>query len=385
MKLSKLSTLAALVTFVTIAVSIFSPIGLDSSAQATQDTVPLGSTATFAILAGTSITNTGDTIVNGNLGVSPGATVDGFSPGIVTGTQHKADDVAAQAQIDLTPAYDNAAVRLADTVDTELGGTTKYTGVYETDAGTLEITGDLTLDAQGDPDAVFIFQAGSTLTTADGSRVILINNAQAANVFWQVTSSATLGADSVFQGNILALTSITVGNSATVTGRLLARNGTVSLDANTVTLPPPTVTAIQPVSGPATGGTAVTITGTNFITGATVTIGGAPATSVIWVSSTSITATTPAGTAGAKDLVVTNPDTQIGTLTGGFTYVAPTFTLIAPTGIELLGTAETFSEGINTGFSAHSGVGCNQWGGLDAHRVRYQNKHERPHDNRWHG
>jgi len=117
----------------------------------------------------------------------------------------------------------------------------------------------------------------------------------------------------------------------------------------------PTVASISPSFGTTGGGTAVTITGADFTSGATVTIGGVAATGVTFVNATSITATSPAGTAGAKDVVVTNPDTQIGTLTSGFTYVAPIFTLIAPTDIGLLRTAGTFSEGINTGFSATAG------------------------------
>jgi hypothetical protein len=120
-------------------------------------------------------------------------------------------------------------------VPAELGGTTKTAGVYDSADGTFGITGTLTLDAQGDPNAVFIFKTASTLITAGASSVVLVNDAQACNVFWQVGSSATLGTNSTFNGNILALTSITLTTGANVNGRVLARNGAVTLDTNTIT------------------------------------------------------------------------------------------------------------------------------------------------------
>lgn len=196
-------------------------------------TVNLGTADNFAVLAGSAITNTGATVVNGDLGISPGTAVTGFIP---SSSQHIADAIALQAKTDLVTAYNNAAGQTpVSTVPTELGGTTKLAGVYDSAAGTFGITGTVTLDAQGDPNAVFIFKTASTLITAGASNVSLVNGAQACNVYWQVGSSATLGTNSIFKGNILALTSITLTTGANVEGRVLARNGAVTLDSNTVT------------------------------------------------------------------------------------------------------------------------------------------------------
>ena len=206
--------------------------------------VPLGSTDAFAVLAGTTVTNTGPTVLNGDLGVSPGNACTGFpapctggGPGVVNGTIHAGDAVAGQAQVDLTAAYNNAAGQpVTATIPTQLGGTTLGPGVYDSAAGDFNITGTLTLDGQGDPNAIFIFKTASTLVTQAGnSQVNLINGAQSCNVFWQVGSSATLGTNTLFSGNVLALTSITATTGATIDGRLLARNGAVTLDSNTVT------------------------------------------------------------------------------------------------------------------------------------------------------
>src|ERR1041384_7147107 len=222
---------------------------LPYDATAAQAPVPLATATTFAVLAGSTVTSTGGSTVNGDLGISPGLTLTG-SP-TVNGATHLADPAAAQAQLDLTAAYNDAAGRTvgAVTVADNLGGQTLTPGLY-TSTSTLAISSaDLTLDAQGDTNAVFIFQMGSTLTTTSGRQVSLSGGAKAANVFWQVGSSATLGTTSVFKGNILALTSITVTTGATVEGRLLARNGAVTLDANVVTT---AAAAISPVLQSAT-------------------------------------------------------------------------------------------------------------------------------------
>jgi len=231
------SAVALVVAFV-CAVAL---VALSPQASRAEAPVALGSAANFAVLAGSTVTNTGATTVTGDLGVSPGTAVTGFPPGTVTGTTHAGDPTAAQAQSDLTTAYNDAAGRTvgAVTVAGNLGGQTLTPGLYKS-TSSLEISsGDLTLNAQGSANAVFIFQMASTLTTTAGRQVILSGGAQAANVFWQVGSSATLGTTSVFKGNILALTSISLATGATLDGRALARNGAVTLDTNTITTPAP--------------------------------------------------------------------------------------------------------------------------------------------------
>jgi hypothetical protein len=211
-------------------------------ATAVQASVTLGSAVTFGVLAGTTVTTIPTTTINGDLGVFTGNSVSGAP--IVNGTLHLADPTAAQAQSDLTIAYNDAASRTLDaiTVAGNLGGLTLAPGLY-TCATSLEISsGDLTLDALGNANAVWIFQAGSTLVTTSGRQVILSGGAQAANVFWQVGSSATIGTTSVFKGTIMADQSITMDTGATLDGRALARIGAVALAANIITLPN-TVTA----------------------------------------------------------------------------------------------------------------------------------------------
>ena len=213
-------------------------LGLGALASSAQASVPLGTADSFAVLAGSTVTNTGPSVISGDLGLSPGNSVTGFPPGTVTaGTIHPADNVALQAQADLTIAYNDAAGRSSNaTISADLAGNTLTPGVY-TSATSLGLSGDLTLDAQGDPDGVFVFQAGSTLIAGPGSRVLLIGGAQACNVFWQVGSSATIDTSSAFTGSILALTSISLNTGATLEGRALARNGAVTLDTNVITKP----------------------------------------------------------------------------------------------------------------------------------------------------
>lgn len=201
-----------------------------------------GAADSFAVLAGTTVTNAGSpdlTVVTGDLGVSPGTSVTGFPPGTVIGTIHINDSVAAQAQIDLAIAYNDAAARTPSTTVTgdTLGGKTLGPGIY--DGGALALTGTLTLDGGGDTEAVWIIRAESTLDTAASSEVVLSGGARAINVYWVVGSSATLGASSIFKGNIMAHTSITVGALAVIDGRTLAQNGAVTLDSDLITKPAP--------------------------------------------------------------------------------------------------------------------------------------------------
>ena len=204
-----------------------------------QASVDLRSAATFAVLAGSTVTNTGPTKVIGNLGVSPGTALTGFLPGKVVGTEHLGDPTAANAEADLTTAYNDAAGRTHCPVSIagNLGGLTLAPGLYKS-TSSLEISsGDLTLDAKGDANAVFIFQMASTLVTTVGRQVFLKGGAQASNVFWQVGSSATLGSYSVFKGTIMADQAISFDTSARLDGRALARIAAVTLDTNAVTLP----------------------------------------------------------------------------------------------------------------------------------------------------
>jgi hypothetical protein len=315
--------------------------------RAAQTPVDLGAADSFSVLAGTTVTNTGATVIGLDLGLSPGSAVTGFPPGTVSGTVHAADAAAAQAQADLTAAYDDAAARTpSTTVAGDIGGQTLTPGVYNS-TSSLGITGTLTLDGQGDPNAVFIIQMGSTLTTASASTVNLINGAQACNVFWQVGSSATLGTNSTLRGDILALTSITVTTGVRIIGRALARNGAVTLDTNDIaggTCAPGALTISVPASRSlGTGAPATTVT---FTLG-NVTVddlrGANPAAWTATVSSTDFTATgVPSIPAGA---VTYTPNAEVSHVGNG------TFTA---------GTAGTLSSSTRTAYVHTGGTGSNQ-------------------------
>jgi hypothetical protein len=211
---------------------------LFAAAPAFAQTAPsLGSAESFAVLGGSTVTNTGTSTITGNIGVSPGSAVTGFPPGVVvSGTIHRADASAAAAQASVTTAFNALGAQpvTQDLTGTDLGGLTLTPGVYVF-SSSAQLTGALTLNAQGNPAAVFIFRMGSTITTASGSSVVMIGGGSPCNVFWQVGSSATLGTTTSFVGNILALTSITLNTGATIlNGRALARNGAVTLDTNTI-------------------------------------------------------------------------------------------------------------------------------------------------------
>lgn len=195
-------------------------------------------TGDFGILAGTTITNSGDSVVNCDLGLSPGTDLVGFPPGVVNGETHLTDVEAAAAQIALTAQYLFLSLMASDaTVAGDIGGQTFAPGVY-TSAAALDVTSaDVTLDGGGDVNAVFVFQVGSALTIANGRQIILAGGAQAKNVYWQVGSSAVIGTTVVFKGTIVALTSISVNTGAQIEGRLLARNGAVTLLTNLVDCP----------------------------------------------------------------------------------------------------------------------------------------------------
>jgi hypothetical protein len=248
----------------------------------------LGTAADFGVLAGSAVTNTGETFVSAKVGVWPEEAISGFPPGLSGGGLHHGDDIAQDAQTDLVIAYDSLAALPCesgsdfDLTGTDLGGLTLVPGVYcfSSSAG---LTGELVLDVQGLEDPLFVFQIGSELTTASDSSVSFINGAS-CNVYWQVGSSATLGTDTSFTGNIVALTSITLTTDADISGRALARNGAVTMDTNTITdlgcfdpdEPTPTPTDVPPTETPVPP-TATTIPATSTSIPATST--SVPATS----------------------------------------------------------------------------------------------------------
>lgn len=222
-----------------IVVAMAVAFALPAAAQAAP--LDLATAGPFVVLGGTTVTNTGPSVLNGDLGVSPGTELKGFElPAVVNGVRHATDEVAAQAQLDLTNAYNVAAGQPVlpqnDLSDTDLGERKLAPGTYRYNGAAL-LTGALTLDAEGDPNAQFIFKIGSQLTTESASSVLLVNGASPCNVYWQVGSSADLGTTTAFQGNLMALTSISLKAGATVLGRMLARNGQVSLIDNVLTRP----------------------------------------------------------------------------------------------------------------------------------------------------
>jgi hypothetical protein len=308
----RLASLAA--TACAIAV-VLVPSGAGAAIVAT---VPLGTSAQYAVLAGSTVTNTGASILNGSLGLSPGTSVTGFPPGqvVAPATTHIDDAAARQAQSDLTAAYVDAAGRPLDATTTaDLANLTLQGGVYAGPSkGALALTGPLTLDGAGNQNSVFIFQTDSSLTTGTASSVNLINGAQACNVFWQVGSSATLGENSTFAGTILALTSVTVNSEVTIQGRALARNGAVTLIDDTFN---PTACAAQQ---PTTTTTAPTTTTTTTARTTTTT---APGTTPTTVPGT----TTPVGGDGTVGIPIAGPG---GSPTGP-TTPSPGVAAVGPT------------------------------------------------------
>jgi hypothetical protein len=219
---------------VAVGVGLLGVTLFSSTALAAPATVGLGGAGSFSVLAGSTVTNTGPTTMFGDLGLSPGSSVTGAPH--VLGQTHVDDAVAIEAKNALTTAYNDAASRPTNgSAGTDLTGQIFTAGIRTASSSLLLSSGSVTLDAQGDPNAVFIFQVGTTLTTGSNTSVALINGAQACNVFWQIGSSATLGTGTRFVGTVMAAATITANTAATVHGRLLAGTGAVNLDTNTIT------------------------------------------------------------------------------------------------------------------------------------------------------
>lgn len=265
----------------------------------------LGTAASFAVLAGSAVTNTGPTTLTGDLGLSPGSSVTGFPPGVVNGAIHVDDAVAVQAKVDLATAYADAAGQpCTSTLSGDLGGRTLVPGVY-CFTSSAQLTGTLTLNGSGDPNAVFIFKIGSMLTTASNARVAIINGGP-CGVFWQVGSSATLGTDTAFVGTLLVNTSITLDTGANILpGRALAQTGAVTLDSNLITPPPGTCTtassststSLTTSSNPSETGAPVTLTAT-----VTAAAGGPVTGTVTFYDGSSAIGTAPVDTSGKASL-----------------------------------------------------------------------------------
>jgi hypothetical protein len=323
-------------------------VGLLASAapaHAAAAPVGLGTAAAYSVLGGSTVTNTGPSILHQNLGVSPGSATTGFPPGLVLGATHKADAPALKAKSDLVTAYNDAAGRaVTANLSADIVGQTLVAGVYKR-SGALQNSGALTLNAKGNPSSVWIFQISSTLKTASFSTINMINGAQACNVYWQVGSSATLGTTSHFIGTIMALTSVSVTTGTTVEGRALARNGAVTLDDNVFTVPgcatsvptsgssgTATGTATATATAPVTGSGTATATGTG--TGTAPGSGPGGPTSTATVRATSSSAASPTTTsAGVAVPRVVAPRTPRST-----TQIALTYQRIhlATTGLPLL-------------------------------------------------
>jgi hypothetical protein len=239
-----------------IALALVFAFAIPAAAQAAP--VNLATVSPFVVLGGTTVTNTNASVLNGDLGVAPGTALTGFDVAVVNGATHANDGVAKTAQADLTTAYNVAAEQPVsggnDLSNTDLGERTLTPGAYGF-TSSAQLTGALTLDAKGDPNAQFVFEIAEGLTTAPASSVVLVNGASPCNVFWQVGSSATLDTTTVFQGNLMALTSISLNNGASVIGRVLARNGQVSLINNVLTRPLCAVGSTTPPSGEPPSGT----------------------------------------------------------------------------------------------------------------------------------
>lgn len=274
--------------------------------------VNLATAQPFVVLSGAGVTNTGPSVLNGDLGVSPGTSLTGFgAPAVVNGAIHANDGVAAQAQADLTTAYNVAAGQAIspgnELTGQNLGGLTLTPGAYGF-SSSAELTGQLTLDAQGDPNAQFVFVIGTTLITESASSVILTNGASPCNVYWKVGSSATFGSGTAFEGNVLALETISMTSGVTFLGRALARNGEVTLDNDVLTAPKCSTGS----AGSGAGGGTGTGGGTT-----TTPVGGAPVTTTPGKNGKGTTGKKPTGSTGGGSATLVHGPRGGATVTVG--------------------------------------------------------------------
>jgi hypothetical protein len=311
--ISKVAVVGTAATSLLLLGTAFAP------AASAATTVQLGTATPFAVLAGTAVTDVPTSAITGDVGLSPaaGSNYAGLTQAEVTGTIYATDATGPAGSVndpallttaknDLTTAYVSAAGQLPTTTftagDNQLGGQTLVAGVYafgHASTANISAASPLVLNGQGNPNSVFVFQASSDLITAPNSVVQLENGAQACNVFWQVTSSATLNSASTFVGTIMALSSATLDTGATVQGRVLARNGAVTLDANTITTPTTcaatTTTTAAPKATTAPGGSGGTAAGSNAAAGSGTTATTAAGTGAAGSTGTNTSAVVPSG------------------------------------------------------------------------------------------
>ncbi|MCI4317128.1 MAG: DUF3494 domain-containing protein, partial [Thermoplasmata archaeon] len=316
----------------------YSPLGLSTTeggvrpllnpaATCGQLAVPLGAAATYAALSGTSVTNTGSTSLTGDVGVSPGSSVTGFPPGTITGTKNVANGASAAAEASLTTAYNDASGRsnCAVTVAGNIGGQTLTPGLYKSTSSLAISSGDLTLNAGGNPNAVFVFQVASALTTTSGRAVVLSNGAQAGNVFWVLGSSATLGTTSVMDGTLMSYASITMSAGAHLNGRALARTGDVTMSASTIVVPSTSAGGTPP-----TYAVSFTETGLPAGTSWSTTLDGVLMSSTAATTGFNVVNGTYPFTVDTPAAYTSNPVSGSVTVSGGDKSQAVTFTAGAP-------------------------------------------------------
>ncbi|MET3860703.1 hypothetical protein ABIE38_001625 [Dietzia sp. 2505] len=285
-----------------IALTTVASMTMLGTVASAQTSINLGTAGSYAVIAGAQITNTGPSTINGDIGLSPGTAITGMGAATVTGTTNATNAAAQQAQADLTIAYNQAESQPpSDTANySQIGDLPAplTSGTYNA-TSSMNLTGTVTLDGENDPNAVFIFQAGSTLVTGSDSTVSLINGANPCNVFWQVGSSATLGVGTNFVGTVMTLADITANTGATVQGRLLAQTaGAVTLDTNTINITPcgePTVPTTTPTTTEPTDTTEPTTPTTTETTDPSTSVPTTPTTTDTTDPDDSTTTTTTTG------------------------------------------------------------------------------------------